>query len=110
MNNSQSNSTNPRVNLKYRQKKNAEEMRHQVITFIMMIFLTIISFIAVYLDFSRWFIKPVILLLAVVQVVFQLYYFMHMQHKGHGLAAVFLYSGLTVGLLTIWAFVTIVWL
>lgn len=110
MEKTQSNSTNPRLNLEYRRKKNAEEMKHQLITFIMMIFFTIISFVAVWLDFSEWFVKPIIILLAVVQVIFQLYYFMHMQHKGHGLAALFLYSGLTVGLLTVWAFVTIVWL
>ena len=57
-------------------------MKHQVITFTMMIFFTLISFAAVWLDFSEWFIKPIIILLAVVQVIFQLYYFMHMQHKG----------------------------
>lgn len=106
----QSNSTNPRLNLKYRRQKNAEEMKHQVITFIMMILFTIIAFIAVWLDVSQWFIKPIILLLAVVQVIFQLYYFMHMQHKGHGLVALFLYSGLVVGLLTVLVFLTIVWL
>ncbi len=106
----QSNSTNPRINLKYRREKNAQEMKHQVITFAMMIFFTIISFVAVWLDFSEWFIKPIIILLAVIQVIFQLYYFMHMQHKGHGMVALFLYSGLTVGLLTVLTFLTIVWL
>ena len=106
----QSNSTNPRINLEYRRKKNAEEMKHQVITFAMMIFFTIISFVAVWLDFSEWFIKPIIILLAVIQVIFQLYYFMHMQHKGHGMVALFLYSGLTVGLITVLTFLTIVWL
>ena len=106
----QSNSTNPRLNLKYRRQKNAEEMKHQVITFVLMILFTIIAFIAVWLDFSEWFIKPILILLAVVQVIFQLYYFMHMQHKGHGIVALFLYSGLVVGMLTVLAFLTIVWL
>ena len=110
MDNSQSNSTNPRLSLKYRRKKNAEEMKHQVITFIMMIIFTLISFAAVWLDFSEWFIKPIIVLLAVIQVIFQLYYFMHMQHKGHGMVSLFLYSGLLVGLLTVLTFLTIVWL
>jgi len=110
MEKSQSNSTNPRINLEYRRKNNAEEMKHQVITFIMMIFFTIIAFVAVKLDFSVWFIKPIILLLAVVQVIFQLYYFMHMKHRGHEMVALFLYSGLTVGLLTVLTFLTIVWI
>ncbi|RID87664.1 cytochrome c oxidase subunit IVB [Peribacillus asahii] len=103
------NSANPSFDLKYRRKKNAEEMKHQVITFAMMIFFTLIAFAAVGFDFSKWFIKPVILLLAVVQVIFQLYYFMHMKHKGHNTIALFLFSGLAVGLLTVLTFLTIVW-
>ncbi|AOH54160.1 cytochrome c oxidase subunit IVB [Peribacillus muralis] len=111
MANEQSNSANPNVDLKYRRKKNAEEMKHQVVTFVLMIFFTVISFIAVAMeDFSHWFIKPVILLLAVIQVVFQLYYFMHMKNKGHGTIALFLFSGLAVGLITVLTFLTIVWL
>jgi cytochrome c oxidase subunit IV len=43
-------------------------------------------------------------------VVFQLYYFMHMKHKGHGTIALFLFSGLAVGLITVLVFTTIVWL
>lgn len=110
MENNQSNSTNPRINLKYRRKNNAEDMKQQFITFIMMIFFTILAFVAVALNFSMWFIKPIILLLAFVQVIFQLYYFMHMKHRGTGMVALFLYSGLTVGLLTVLAFLTIVWI
>ena len=65
-------------------KKSAEEMRHQVVSFALMIFLTLIAFAAVAIKgFSAWFIVPFHLLLAVVQVIFQLYYFMHMNHKGH---------------------------
>ena len=110
MANEQSNSANPNVNLKYRRKKNAEEMKHQVITFALMIFLTLLAFAAVGIDgFSHWFIKPVIFLLAIIQVIFQLYYFMHMKHKGHGTITLFLFSGVGVGFLTILAFVTIVW-
>lgn len=111
MENSHGNSTHPKVDVKYRRKKNAEDMRYQVISFSLMIFLTLIAFAAVgYGDFSTWFVVPVIVLLAVVQVVFQLYYFMHMSHKGHELPAFFLYSGLLVGLVTVLAFVTIVWI
>ncbi|MDZ5470656.1 cytochrome c oxidase subunit IVB [Bacillus sp. 31A1R] len=107
----QTNSGNPRVDIEYRRKKSAEEMRHQIISFALMIFLTLVAFVAVgYEGFSSWFIVPFILLLGCVQVVFQLYYFMHMSHKGHEAPALFLYSGLLVGLITILAFVTIVWI
>ena len=50
MNNEQMNSVNPNANVHYRQRKNAEEMKHQVITFALMIFLTLIAFVAVAYD------------------------------------------------------------
>jgi len=107
----QTNSGSPRVDIKYRRRKNAEEMRHQVISFALMIFLTIVAFVAVGYDgFSSWFVVPFILLLAVVQVIFQLYYFMHMSHKGHEMVALFMYSGVVVAFLTVLTFVTIVWI
>ena len=46
-----------------------------------MIFLTFIAFASVVADFSPYFIVPVILLFAGVQVVLQLYAFMHMEDK-----------------------------
>lgn len=103
---------NPKVDLVYRKRKSAEEMRHQVITFALMIFLTLVAFVAVAYPktFSPIFSVPFILLLAVVQVIFQLHYFMHMSHKGHEAASFFLYSGLLIGLITILAFMTIVWI
>ncbi|WP_373694091.1 cytochrome C oxidase subunit IV family protein, partial [Bacillus pseudomycoides] len=54
-------------------------MRHQLITFGLMIFLTIVAFLAVAYPktFSPLFSVPFILLLSVVQVIFQFYYFMH---------------------------------
>ena len=111
MANDQANSANPNFDLKYRRKQSAEEMKHQVITFALMIFFTLIAFAAVAIDgFSGWFIKPVIILLAVIQVIFQLYYFMHMKHKGHGTVTLFIFSGALVGAITVLAFVTIVWI
>jgi len=111
MANEQSNSANPNFNLKYRRKQSAEEMKHQVVTFVLMIFFTLVAFAAVAIEgISPWFIKPTLLLLAAIQVIFQLYYFMHMKHKGHGAITLFIFSGLLVGLITVLAFVTIVWL
>ncbi|MBP0724781.1 cytochrome c oxidase subunit IVB [Bacillus sp. RG28] len=106
------NSHQNKVDLKYRRKKSAEEMKHQLISFVMMILLTVLSFVSViYRDhLDPYFTIPFIILLAVIQLVFQLYYFMHMKNKEHGIPAMFLYSGLVVGLVTVLAFVTIVWL
>ena len=110
MNHEQLNSVNHSDDFKYRRKKNAEEMRHQVITFTLMIFLTLISFVAVaYEGFSGWFTIPFILLLAIIQVAYQLYYFMHMSHKGHEAPTLFIFSGVLIAFLTVLAFVTIVW-
>jgi cytochrome c oxidase subunit 4 len=110
MANQQLNSGNPRVDIEYRRRKNAEEMRYQVVSFTLMIFLTLIAFSVVAIKgFTSWFILPFILLLAVVQVIFQLYYFMHMSHKGHEAPTLFLFSGLFIGIVTVLAFTTIIW-
>lgn len=112
MENPQVNSGNPRVDLEYRRKKSKEEMRYQIVSFALMIFLTLVAFAAVAMKgygFTVWFTGLFIILLAVVQVIFQLYYFMHMSHKGHEAPSLFLYSGLLVGLLTILTFTTIMW-
>lgn len=103
------NSGNPKVNLAYRQRKSKEEMRYQIISFSMMLFLTFIAFGAVGVGFSGWFTVPLIILLATVQVIFQLYYFMHMSHKGHEAPTLFLFTGLLIGLITVLAFMTIIW-
>ncbi|MBS2968839.1 cytochrome c oxidase subunit IVB [Metabacillus sp. KIGAM252] len=104
------NSGNPKVDLAYRKRKNAEDMKYQLVSFGMMLFLTILAFMAVgYKGIEHWFTVPFIILLALVQVAFQLYYFMHMNHKGHEAAALFLYSGVFVAALTVLTFMTIVW-
>ncbi len=93
----------------FAKKKNKEEMKHHLITFASMIVFTLIAFGMVMGDFHRLLTIPVILLMAVVQVAFQLYYFMHMSHKGHGMPALMLYSGVGVAFLTVLALQTIVW-
>ncbi|MBP3040059.1 cytochrome c oxidase subunit IVB [Bacillaceae bacterium Marseille-Q3522] len=103
-------SGNPHTDIKYRRKKSAEEMRYQLISFALMLFLTFVAFAAVgYGDLPGTFVAPFILVLACIQVAFQLYYFMHMSHKGHEAPALFLYSGGFIGFITIFAFLTIIW-
>ncbi|MGW9606743.1 cytochrome c oxidase subunit IVB [Heyndrickxia sporothermodurans] len=109
MTNEQTNTGNPRVDYEYRRRKSAEEMKYQVVSFVLMILLTLIAFGAVAADLSKWFTIPVILLMVVVQVIFQLYYFMHMSHKGHEAPQLFLFSGAFVGFLTLLTFFTIIW-
>ena len=49
------------------------------------------------------------MLFAAVQVGLQLYYFMHMNEKGHGTAIMFMYVGALLAFLVVLTFVTIVW-
>lgn len=93
----------------YARRKRSKAMQMQVVTFAIMIFLTLIAFAAVASGMSAYFIGPVILLLAAVQVVLQLYYFMHMSEKGHEVGAFFLYSGALFGFTFVITFLTIVW-
>jgi cytochrome c oxidase subunit 4 len=110
MENQQINSGNPIVDIEYRRKKSAEEMRYHIISFSMMIFLTFIAFAAVgFKEVSKSFTPPFILLLAIVQVIFQLYYFMHMKHKGHEAPSMFIFSGALVAFIIILTFTTIIW-
>lgn len=103
-------SNNQQVNVEYRLQKNREEMKYQFISFIFMILLSAAAFVAVATEgFHSLFVIPLILLLACVQVGFQLYYFMHMSQKGHAQPALFLYSGISVAFVTIVAFATIIW-
>jgi cytochrome c oxidase subunit IV len=110
MENQQVNTGNPRVDIEYRRKKSAEEMRYHIISFSMMIFLTFIAFAAVgFKGVTKSFTPLFILLLAIVQVIFQLYYFMHMKHKGHEAPSMFIFSGALVGFIIILTFTTIIW-
>ena len=105
----QSTSANPKVNYAYRRKKAKQEMRSQVTSFALMIFMTLIAFTMVMAGFDKYYVFPVLLALAALQVVLQLYYFMHMSHKGHEAPALFLYSGVFIAFITILTFLTIVW-
>lgn len=96
----------------YNRHHNALHMRKQVINFAIMIFLTFVAFAVVVADFSPYFIKPVILLLAGVQVVMQLYSFMHMDDKKAkhiGVISTFVWMGAVIAFTFFLAFLTIIW-
>ncbi|MFS0574380.1 cytochrome C oxidase subunit IV family protein [Sporosarcina sp. 179-K 3D1 HS] len=96
-------------------RRGKQAMRAQVMMFSLMIFLTLLSFSMVVMfesgvaGFSKFFIIPVIMLFAAVQVGLQLYYFMHMSEKGHGIPQMFMFTGALLGFLIPLTFVTIVW-
>lgn len=100
------------VQQEYYRKENAAKMRKQVTQFAIMILLTFIAFAAVVADFAPNFIKPLVLLLAGIQVVQQLYSFMHMDDKnGHhiGVISFFFWGGGFIAFTFFLCFLTIIW-
>ncbi|WP_053219795.1 cytochrome c oxidase subunit IVB [Virgibacillus senegalensis] len=100
---------NTNIHEDYKRKKNKEEMKQQVITFALMIVFTLIAFGMVMADLSKLFVIPILLVLAAVQVGFQLYYFMHMSHKGHEMPALMIYGGAAVAFLTVLTLSVLIW-
>jgi cytochrome c oxidase subunit 4 len=97
------------MELTYQKKEKAHHMKEQVISFSLMIFFTLLSFVMVMMGMKITVVAPLLLLFAVVQVIFQLFYFMHLKEKGHGAVTLFLFSGVFVGILIIATFMTIIW-
>ncbi|NBJ70775.1 MULTISPECIES: cytochrome c oxidase subunit IVB [Clostridia] len=94
----------------FQKQKNKEEMKKQLITFVLMIGFTIVAFAIVATNaMDKMFAVPLLLILAVVQVGFQFYYFMHMKDRGHEFPSVMIYGGVFAAMLTIAALVAIVW-
>ena len=96
----------------YDRHHNAVHMRKQVINFAIMIFLTFIAFAVVAAGFSAYFIAPFVLLLAGIQVVLQLYAFMHLEDKKThfgGVITFFMWSGIFIAFTFFLAFLTIIW-
>ncbi|MFZ4450277.1 cytochrome C oxidase subunit IV family protein [Salibacterium aidingense] len=73
------------------------ERRIQITAFAFMIFLTLLAFLAVGMEMVEpGFTIPFILLLAVVQFVLQLFYFMHLKDKDHQWPNAFMMTGIVV--------------
>lgn len=101
--------TNNKVN-SYQKQKNKNEMKKQIISFALMIFFTLIAFIIVGTgSMEKMFAIPILFVLAVVQVGFQFYYFMHLKDKDHEMPAVMIYGGVWAALLTLAGLGVITW-
>lgn len=94
----------------FQRQKNKKEMKHNVISFVLMILFTSIAFMLVATGgIQSMFIIPILMIMALVQVAFQFYYFMHMKDKGHGMPAALMYGGVWGALLTLSALGVISW-
>ncbi|GAA0613285.1 cytochrome c oxidase subunit IVB [Virgibacillus siamensis] len=105
-----SDSTNSNQVNPYQKEKNKEEMKKQLITFALMIAFTLIAFgIVVSGAMDKMFVIPVLIILAVTQVGFQFYYFMHLKDKDHGMPAFMIYGGVWAAVLTLAGLGVITW-
>lgn len=87
-----------------------EERKHHNVSFVMMILLTIVAFFAIWSDkISDSFAVIFILTLAVVQVFFQLYIWMHLSHKGHDFPIWGMASGVLIAAITVASLMGMIW-
>jgi|SRR5690625_318686 len=94
----------------FQKQQNKEEMKKQMISFGLMIVLTLTSFgLVASGSLSKLYAIPFLLIMAVVQVAFQFYYFMHLKDKGHGMPATLIYGGVWAALLTLAGLGVISW-
>ncbi|MBU9720478.1 MULTISPECIES: cytochrome C oxidase subunit IV family protein [Bacillaceae] len=83
-------------------RKLAKEMRTQLIGFGFMIFLTTMAFISIASDeIPSGFAIPFILLLACIQVVLQLYIFMHLNERGNGWQNIMIWTAVLIAIPTV---------
>lgn len=94
----------------FQKRKKKEEMQKQLISFALMIGFTVISFSLVATGLmDNMFLIPVLLILAIIQVAFQFYFFMHMKDKDHEMPALMIYAGMGVAILVFIALGVITW-
>jgi cytochrome c oxidase subunit IV len=94
----------------FQRQQNKEEMKKQLITFATMIIFTVLAFLIVGSGMmSKMLAIPLLLILALIQVAFQFYYFMHMKDKGHEMASIMIYGGVWAAILTVAALSLVIW-
>ncbi|BCU81285.1 hypothetical protein JIR001_10680 [Polycladomyces abyssicola] len=82
---------------------NHAEMRIMLLSFAAMMVLTAIAFALVWLRVPPNVVIPVVFVLALVQVILQLYSFMHLKEKkNNALPILFISSGFILGLIFAW--------
>lgn len=94
----------------YQKQRNKEEMKRQLISFAGMIGFTLVSFGLVASGiFTKMVAIPILFILAMIQVAFQFYYFMHLKDKGHEMPAALIYGGVWAAFLVIAGLALISW-
>ncbi|MFC3772234.1 cytochrome C oxidase subunit IV family protein [Paenibacillus sp. GCM10012303] len=86
-----------------------EGPKNHYLSFILSLVLTALAFAIVMAEMGKTFTVLFIVVLAIVQVIFQLAFWMHMKDRGHGFAIVGIASGLIVALTGVAATVYMIW-
>jgi len=91
-------------------KQSKDEMKKQVISFALMIALTLVAFAIVATgNVPKIYAIPLLLVMALIQVGFQFYYFMHLKEKGHEMPTVLIYGGMFAAMLVLLGLGIISW-
>lgn len=96
--------------LDYIRRERTKEMRHQLVSFGLMIFLTFMAFGLTAMEVPAQFTIPIVIGFAFIQVILQFYYFMHMKDRGHDFAKLLMLTGFYFAIAFCITFVYIVWI
>ena len=96
--------------LAYIRRERTKEMRQQMVSFGLMIFLTFVAFGLVTINLDASFVIPIVVAMAFLQVILQFYYFMHMKDKGHEYIKLMILTGMFFALAFVTTFIYIVWI
>lgn len=99
-----------KTKLNYIRRERTKEMRQQMVSFGLMIFLTFVAFGLVAMDIEASFVIPIVLGMAFLQVILQFYYFMHMKDKGHEYIKLMMLTGMFFAIAFLTTFLYIVWI
>src|SRR5699024_2670313 len=94
--------------LAYIRRERTKEMRQQMVSFGLMIFLTFVAFGLVAMDLDASFVIPIVVAMAFLQVILQFYYFMHIKDKVHDYIKLILLSVMFCALAFLTSFTYIV--
>lgn len=102
--------TNERTVTPYHKQDNKDEFKKHLVSYVLMILFTLVAFAVVISDvMDKMFVMLLLIVLAIVQVGFQFYYFMHLKDKGHGPAAVIIYGGVWAAALALGGLILATW-
>jgi cytochrome c oxidase subunit 4 len=95
----------------HQHKHDSQAFRSLIWSFVLSLALTVFAFVAVgaRLIQDSLNLAMFILLLAALQVAFQLFYFMHLHEKGHRFPLLFIASGTFVAVITVFGLSEMIW-